>query len=113
MILGGSICRDSGGGLAIDFLAVPDAEDEHQKTVVFDLADEAKGADAVSPELAEARALQGLANVAGIVQPGDALLQEFHNTFGVLRIELAEFTVGFDGKLNPPGHDVLRRLRAE
>ena len=37
--------------LAIDFLAVSDAEDQHQQTVIFDLADEPVITHAVFPEL--------------------------------------------------------------
>jgi hypothetical protein len=40
--------------LAIDFLAMPDAEDQHDQAVVFDLRDEPVITHAVFPELPEA-----------------------------------------------------------
>ena len=42
---------------AIDFLAVSDAEDQHQQAVIFDLADEPVIAHTVFPELSERRAV--------------------------------------------------------
>jgi hypothetical protein len=98
---------------AINLLAVSDAENQHQQAVVFDLADEAERADAVSPELTQAGALQSLANASRIFQSGKPFPKKFQNAPGVLRIELAEFAVSLGGKFNPPGHDALRRLPAE
>jgi hypothetical protein len=78
---------------AIDFLAVPDAEDQHNQAVVFDLRDEPVITHAVFPELSKLRAVQSLSDAARIVQLGDSLMKELQDAPGLLRVEFAEFSV--------------------
>lgn len=49
---------------------MPDAEDQHDQTLIFDLADEPVVAHAVFPELPKLRAVRGLSEAARIVQLG-------------------------------------------
>ena len=79
---------------AIDVFAVSDAEDQHEYAVVFDLADEPVVADAVFPEFAEQRAVQGLAYAARIVQLGYSLAKEFQDALAGQRVEFVQFPVG-------------------
>ena len=55
---------------AINFLAMPDAENQHDETVVFNFADQPVFANPVSPQLSEAGTLQSLPDVSRIVQLG-------------------------------------------
>ncbi len=64
-----------------------DAENEDQQEIVFDFADEAVVADAVFPEFAQARAVEGFSDGAGVVQFGDAVAQELQDAVAVLRLE--------------------------
>jgi hypothetical protein len=79
--------------LAIDFLAMSDAEDQHDQAVVFDLADKPVITHAVFPELPKPRAVQRLSDAARIVKLGDSLMKELQDALGLLRVELAEFPV--------------------
>jgi hypothetical protein len=76
---------------AIDFLAVSDAEDQHNQTVIFGL--EPAIINAVFPELSKLRAVQGLSDAARIIQLGDSLAKEPQDALGLLRVEFPEFSV--------------------
>jgi len=52
---------------AINLLAVPNPENEHDETVVFNFADKPEISHAVFPEFPKAGALQGSPDAAGIV----------------------------------------------
>jgi len=75
----------------IDFPAVPDAGDQHDQVLAFDLADEPVIAHVVFPELPKLRAVQGLSDAAGIVKLGYQLMEELQDALSVLRVELAQF----------------------
>ena len=89
---------------AVDFFAMTDAKNQDQKAVVFELADQTVVTHAVFPELAETRAVQGLADTARIVQFGHAPREKLQDAPGLLRVELAEFAFCGLGKLNAVGH---------
>jgi hypothetical protein len=72
---------------------VSDAEDQHNQTVIFDLADEPVITHAVFPELSKLRAVQGLSDAARIIQLGDSLVKEPQDALGLLRVEFPEFSV--------------------
>ena len=72
--------------LAIDFLAMSDAEGQYDQAVVFDLADESVITHAIFPELPEPRAVQRLSNAAWIVQLGYSLMKERQDAPGLLRV---------------------------
>jgi hypothetical protein len=71
---------------AIDFIAMTNAEDQYKQAGVFDLADEPVVTDAVSPELPESGAVQGLADAAGIVQLRYPFPEELQNPPRLLRV---------------------------
>src|SRR5580692_2890365 len=77
--------------LAIDFLAMSDAEDQHDQAVVFDLADEPVITNAIFPELSQPRAVQRLPDAAWIIQLGYSLVKEFQDALGLLPVEFNEF----------------------
>src|SRR5260370_31095082 len=83
----------SGNALAIDFLAVSDAQDQNHQTIVFDLADEPVIAHAIFPELPKPRAVQRLSDAAWIVQLGNPLMKELQDALAVLCVEFVEFPV--------------------
>src|SRR5467141_3743249 len=102
----------SGNALAIDFLAISDAQDQNHQTIVFDLADEPVIAHAIFPELSKPRAVQRLSDAARIVQLGNPLMKELQDALAVLRVEFVEFPVNLGCQLNAVGHDVSRRPSA-
>src|SRR6266478_6529165 len=83
----------SGNALAIDFLAISDAQDQNHQTIVFDLADEPVIAHAIFPELSKPRAVQRLSDAARIVELGNPLMKELQDALAVLRVEFVEFPV--------------------
>jgi len=106
---GGAVEAPTPTGLAVNITAVadPDHEDAHGR--ILDVADDAVVADTVFPELAQAGALERLANATGILQLGDAAMQEGQDAACGLRIELAEFLFCGGVELNPPGHSASSR----
>jgi nucleoid-associated protein YgaU len=61
---------------AVDFAAMADLEDQDDDPLVLNVADNAVVANAVAPEAAELRALQGIADTTRIVESGDSLSQK-------------------------------------
>jgi hypothetical protein len=82
-----SLARDLHGWARIEnlarikFFAVADAENEHHEAVVLQRTDQTVISDAVFPEFAES-ALKSCPDFPGIVEPADALVEEFQNTPG-------------------------------
>ena len=72
---------------------MPDAEDQHDQAVVFDLRDEPVVTHAVFPKLSEPRAVLRLSDAARIVQLGYSLMKELQDALGLLRVEFAQFPV--------------------
>lgn len=66
--------RRKRGVSAIDFAAVADAEDDD--LLVLNVADDAVVADAIAPEAAEFRSLEGVAEATRIFEFGYALVQK-------------------------------------
>ena len=96
-------------GLTIDFLAVSDAEHQHDETAVFDLADEPEIAHPVLPKFPQPRAGQRFSDAAGIVEFRNSLVKEPEDSFPVRRVGLAEFPGRRLGQFNAPGHGVSLR----
>jgi hypothetical protein len=61
---------------AVNFSAMPDAEDEHNEAVVLNFADKSVIAHPVFPELSKAGALQRLPDATRIVQFGYTFAKE-------------------------------------
>jgi len=68
-----------------------DAKDEDEHAGVFDFRDEAVVTDAVSPELAEFGAVQGLTDAAGIFERREALVEKLEDALALLRVDFFEF----------------------
>eukprot|EP01012_Entosiphon_sulcatum_P045938 TRINITY_DN61499_c0_g1_i1.p1 TRINITY_DN61499_c0_g1~~TRINITY_DN61499_c0_g1_i1.p1 ORF type:complete len:121 (-),score=6.91 TRINITY_DN61499_c0_g1_i1:112-474(-) len=77
--------------------------DEDDKLVVLDLAQNPIVADSVSPEMAKFLALHGLALLSGIVQPRNPLFKIGNNPPGLAGRDLFQRVAGFVGELNRPG----------
>ena len=70
------------------------AEEQHDQSAIFDLADEQVVAHAEFPELPKPRTVQRFSDAPGIVQLGDPVPQELQNAPAVLRVEFAKFPLG-------------------
>lgn len=90
---------------AVDFLAVPHAEDEDNQAIALDLANEPVIAHAAFPKFAEPQTLQRLTDAARILEPRYSFVEEFQDAPGVLGVELFQFALRRGRKLNLPGHD--------
>jgi hypothetical protein len=77
-------------GLAVDFFAMANPENQYHQPVVLDLADEAVVPNTVFPELPHTRALQGFPNAARIVELRYPVMKELQDALGVLRVEFAQ-----------------------
>jgi len=69
--------RDCACPLAVDLAPVADSHHQDQQLGVLDGANDPVVAHPALPELAQFRALQGLADAAGVLQGSDALVQQF------------------------------------
>ena len=99
------------GGIArsftVNFLPMTNEEDEYDKAFVFDSADQSIVTHAIFPEFSEFRSTQRLTNVARVIESCQPLLNELHDSFGMLRVEVLELPRRRRGNLNRPGHIAL------
>lgn len=91
--------------LAINLSAVSDAQYQHKEVIVLDLANQTVIPYPVSPKFSKPNSPKRLAKAARIFQDGDSVAKEFQDALGVLRIQFAQLSVGFEGELNFPCHD--------
>ena len=75
---------------------MPNAEDQDEQAVVFDLADKPVVTHAVLPKFLQVRTLKGLANRAGVVQLGQSFRKKLHDAPRMLRVEFTQLPVGLD-----------------
>src|SRR5271169_860640 len=89
-----------------------DAENEHYQSILFECANDAVVADTVPPELTESP-LQSFANLAGVFEFSDSLVEKPGNTSRDGFIEFVELSLGFWRNLNVPGHSGALLFRGE
>jgi len=87
---------------SVDFAPMSDSEHEDQRFGVLDPRNDVIIADPISPEFAEALALQCVADRTGGVRYPVA--EKARNAPGGLGIEFVEFPRGGPLELNPPRH---------
>jgi hypothetical protein len=85
---------------------MPEAKEENEQAIVFDLADQAVIAHAALPNLSETRAGQGVPDAVRIVHLGHSIMQELQNGFAVPGVKDAEFPINLARQFNSVGHDV-------
>jgi hypothetical protein len=67
---------------------MPDAHDQHKQSRVLDSTNDPVISYAILPRISEPRPVQGFADAAGILQPGDAHEEEPHDAPRDLAIQL-------------------------
>src|ERR1035437_151241 len=90
--------------LSVDFAPVADADDQDANEFIFDAGDDSIIADAIFPKVAKLSSLQRLANAARIFKGSDALEEKAVDAVSYLRIEMAQFTLGYGVKINRQCH---------
>jgi hypothetical protein len=93
--------------LAVDFLAMANLEKEHNEVFVSNSADQSVLAHSISPELSEFGSIQRLTDVARVIEFCQPLLNELHDSFGMLRIKVLKLPRCRRGNLNRAGHIAL------